>query len=30
MFKLEKYTIVRKGFYAVAFVTNNPKLAFLS
>ena len=23
-------SIVRKGFYAVAFVTDNPKLAFLS
>ena len=30
IFELEKYTIVRKGFYAVAFVTDNPKLAFLS
>ena len=24
------YAIVRKGFFAVAFVTDNPKLAFLS
>ena len=30
IFELEKYTIVRKDFYAVAFVTDNPKLAFLS
>ena len=30
IFELEKYTIVRKGFYAVAFVTDNPKLAALS
>ena len=26
----KKYTIVRKSFYAVAFVTDNPKLALLS